>query len=330
MVQRRTIKGLASILLLAVVFRSVRFDSLAAVVKTVSIPAVVGICLGYLAGQCLSALKWCLIANGSGLRASKRHAIRAYLTGMFFNLLGIGTVGGDVVRGVLIGSSAMQRATGIASVVADRAHGLAVLATIGTVASAIFGIEVLAAGQHVQAYLVAGLVGLGALIVAFWFWAPSLVRLAVPTKGGLHQKIEQLLEAFPRDPKLLVTITVLSIAFHGSQIALHYCIAEVLSIHISLPVLLVVVPFINIVSSLPISWQGLGVRENAYRFFFVPAICSPEQAVAFGAIWLLAVTVSSLVGGLVAMATGGIAEARLLTAAPAPAPPPSGVCHCRP
>jgi uncharacterized membrane protein len=45
------------------------------------------------------------------------------------------------------------------------------------------------------------------------------------------------------------------------------------------------------------------VREKAYTYFLAtaPAIVSYEQAVAFGAIWLLAVTVSSAIGGIVAM-----------------------------
>ena len=64
----------------------------------------------------------------------------------------------------------------------------------------------------------------------------------------------------------------------------------------------------NIASSLPISWQGLGIRENSYIFFLTaaPAIVSKEQAVAFGALWLLAVTVSSAIGGIVALVSGDL------------------------
>ena len=76
-----------------------------------------------------------------------------------------------------------------------------------------------------------------------------------------------------------------------------------MGITISFTTLLLVIPFVNIVCSLPISWNGLGVREKAYTYFLTtaPAIVTYEQAVAFGAIWLLAVTVSSAIGGIVAM-----------------------------
>jgi hypothetical protein len=81
-----------------------------------------------------------------------------------------------------------------------------------------------------------------------------------------------------------------------------------LGIEVSMTTLMTIVPFVNIVSSLPISWQGLGVRENAYRFFFVPAICSTEQAVAFGALWLLAVTTSALIGGVIGVISGALSR----------------------
>jgi uncharacterized membrane protein YbhN (UPF0104 family) len=70
--------------------------------------------------------------------------------------------------------------------------------------------------------------------------------------------------------------------------------------HIPWHVLLVTIPVVNILSTLPISWNGLGVRENGYVFFLAPLILSREQAVAFGAMWLFAMTISSAIGGLVA------------------------------
>lgn len=74
----------------------------------------------------------------------------------------------------------------------------------------------------------------------------------------------------------------------------------------------VAIPFVNILGSLPISWQGLGVRETAY-IFFLSSYLSNEQAVAFGAMWFLGVTVSSAIGGVVSALTG---ELKVLKANP--------------
>jgi uncharacterized membrane protein len=77
---------------------------------------------------------------------------------------------------------------------------------------------------------------------------------------------------------------------------------------IPITLLFVIIPMVNIASSLPISWNGLGVRETSYMFFLstAPVVLSPEQATAFGAIWLLAVTTTSVVGGFIAMFSGDL------------------------
>jgi hypothetical protein len=71
------------------------------------------------------------------------------------------------------------------------------------------------------------------------------------------------------------------------------------------------VPFVNIASSLPISWNGLGVREKSYQTFFVasaPGLMTSEQAIAFGALWLLAVMTTSAIGGIVAFVSGDLSS----------------------
>ena len=57
-------------------------------------------------------------------------------------------------------------------------------------------------------------------------------------------------------------------------------------IHVPWQTLLITIPVVKILSTLPISWKGLGARENGYVFFLTPLIVSHEQAIAFGAMWL--------------------------------------------
>jgi hypothetical protein len=113
----------------------------------------------------------------------------------------------------------------------------------------------------------------------------------------------------------LIKISLLSIVFHLSQISLHAVMAAALGVSVPWPLLLVAVPFINILATLPVSWNGLGVRERAYVFFLVPSVLQAEHAVAFGAMWLLAVTVSSAIGGVVAVATKDFSSLRSLSSA---------------
>jgi glycosyltransferase 2 family protein len=293
------LKLLVSIIMLALVFRLVNFASLAHTLTTLSLSSVLLITSGYMAGQLLSALKWWRIAKAGGINVSFLTAVRAYFIGMFVNVLGVGTLGGDMARAVLLAQNDTPKAAGVASVVADRAHGLAVLAAIGMVSIGIYGIFSL---EPVFGYLLAGF---GLAIVLGWLIGPALVLRVFPVGHPFRLKVERILSVFPKDPRTVILITLISVSFHLLQISLHKLMGLSLGVDIPWAYLLVACPFANIVSSLPISWQGLGVRENAYRFFFVPAgVLTPEQAVAFGAIWFFSMTISGCVGGVVALATG--------------------------
>ena len=120
--------------------------------------------------------------------------------------------------------------------------------------------------------------------------------------------MRQVAAIFPREPAVLASITTISAIFHCTQILLHAVMANAVGATIPLATLFVVIPLVNIASSLPISWNGLGVRENSYIYFLTsaPALVTVEQAAALGALWLLAVTATSAIGGIVALVSGDL------------------------
>src|SRR5262245_56005102 len=87
----------------------------------------------YLTGQVLSAYKWSLLGRSVGFGRPVGDYVRFYFIGMFFNLFGPSTIGGDVVRALYLGEG---RRPGLAvnSVVFDRLSGLALLMALGAAA----------------------------------------------------------------------------------------------------------------------------------------------------------------------------------------------------
>ena len=292
------IKLVLSILMVVIVFRSVDFENLRNTFLTISPGAVILVVVGYTTGQLLSSVKWWTIARSGGITTPYPAALKAYFIGMFLNCFSFGMLGGDAARGILVAQGQPKKTEGLASVVADRIHGLIVLSCIALVTSAIMGRD------RVSPDLIQLLLLLVVSCTAGWLIGPWLLpRLPLMKTTRIGLKLQQVMAIFPREPKTLLFITSLSVVFHLLQISLHWIMAYGMGITISFTTLLLVIPFVNIVCSLPISWNGLGVREKAYTYFLAtaPAIVSYEQAVAFGAIWLLAVTVSSAIGGIVAM-----------------------------
>jgi uncharacterized membrane protein YbhN (UPF0104 family) len=295
------IKVIITLGALGLVAYSVSFDKLLATLRAISPVTAVIVIAGYSIGQLMSSLKWWTIAKSGGIHVSYPVALKAYCIGMFVNCFGsgLGTVGGDVARGILISHGLPKKTEGIAAVIADRIHGLTVLSLIALLTSQLFR------SDRVPGWLIFSLLVLVAGFIASWVIGPWLLTL-FPDKTKFAAKMRQVAAIFPRDAKTLTIITGISVVFHCLQILLHSVMASALDADIPLATLFVVIPLVNIASSLPISWNGLGVRETSYIFFLTaaPALVSPEQAAAFGAMWLLAVTVTSALGGLVALVTG--------------------------
>lgn len=308
------IKGIVSVGMILLILRYVNFSSLAQQFRSIPLWAPAIIIVGYFLGQILSSFKWLLIARSGGVSATFAEACKAYFIGMFVNCFGLGIVGGDVARGLLLSVGKPTKTVAMVSVIADRVHGLAVLALIGAVATALFG------APHLSARAAALFVVLGLGLPVGWFVGPWLLDRVMPRGHRLRARVDELVRAFPRTPRTILTISVLSALFHSLQIVLHACMASAVGAPLPWSILFVVIPIVNIASSLPISWMGVGVRESAYIYFLasVPAaataggasLLSREQALAFGAMWLLAVTVTSAIGGLVAFLSGDLGRLR--------------------
>lgn len=296
MKSKTVFKIVVSVVMLALVLRLVDFSGLRDTLFSINIFAAIVVILGYTAGQVLSTYKWLLIARAGGVQAPYPLALKAYFIGMYVNCFGLGTVGGDVTRGVLLARGEKAKAAAITSVLADRAHGLAVLALLGTVTTAALGHYTLDAAYT---YIICAI---GVVMVTGWFVGPKILLKIVGPENRLRQRVEEISQVFPKDTRRVALITFISLAFHILQIALHWVMGKGFGIDLPWTYLLVGIPFVNILSSLPISWNGLGIRENAY-VLFLGAVLTSEQAVAFGALWLVAVTLNSGVGGIVAVLT---------------------------
>lgn len=293
------VKLVVSAVMLALVLRFVDLSQLEATFRSVPLSLAVIVIAAYSLGQVINTFKWWLIARSAGITASFSTAVRATFVGMFANFFGLGTLGGDVLRGILLTSAEARKAEGIASVVADRVLGLAVLTLIGLISAIIVHLDTL------PGPVLALLVLFAASVFVGWFLGPALVLRYFPRGNRLRLKVEQIMGVFPRNPGKVLELVLISVVFHFTQITLFWFIAYRLALDVPFRIVLSSIPFVNIVSTLPVSWNGLGVRENAYYFFLCkPGFVSEEHVVLLGAIWLLGVTGSSLVGGIVAWLTG--------------------------
>lgn len=258
-------------------------------------PFAVGLGL-YLLGQALSAYKWALLGRSVGFQQPLTDYARFYFIGMFFNLFGPGTVGGDLARALYL-SDGRRPVLALNSVVFDRVTGLALLMALGAAALAAFP------GYGLPWPLTATLIGGGFALPVGWWLCPHLVRL-LPAGNRVRRQVEVDLEPFWRDRRLLAEVAVVSLAFHVLQVGVQYMVARAAGANLPFSYCLIFHPVISLMTALPVSVGGFGVREGGYLYFLTRIDVDDSIAVTVGLLWFAVTLLGGLVGGALFVASG--------------------------
>ena len=249
-------------------------------------------------GQILSACKWFLLGRSVGLAGSFVDYLRFYVIGMFFNLLGVSTLGGDVVRALYLGRG-HRPGLALNSVLFDRASGLAILMALGSITLLAYP-EYHFAGPLSLAVMAGGI----ALVVGWWT-CPRLVKL-LPAGTRIRRQVETELAPFWRDSRLLLRVAGVSLVFHLSQVCVQWLLGKAAGVTLPFTYCLVFHPVLSVMMALPVSIGGFGVREGGYLYFLGLINVDDSIAVTVGLLWWAVTLVAGLAGGAVFFATGAV------------------------
>ena len=283
---------------LAIVWREVDSAALGRVFAQTNGWTVGLVILLYLFGQVLTAYRWKFISDRLDFHRSMREMTRIYFIGMFFNLFGPSTLGGDVVRSLYLGASDGRRTVAFNTVLFDRVSGLAMLVLVAVVAMAVFG------RFDLPWPIVVVAVAAGLALTLGWWVVPPLARRLLPGNSRWRRMLDEELGPFWRDRGLLLRAAWVSVGFHVLQILALILLGRAISMRVDWRYYFIFHPLVTVLSALPLTLAGLGIREGGYLWFLHRQGVDDETAVAFGLLWFVVLTVSSLVGGLVYLASG--------------------------
>jgi glycosyltransferase 2 family protein len=244
----------------------------------------------YLASQVMSTLRWQLLARLNSIAGPFREYLAYYFVGVFTNLFVPGLIGGDAARALYLGRRHNRLADAIASVVADRGIGLLALFWFAAgCALAIRSVRLPPSVMHVT-------VTIGAAALAGWLTSPFLAGLA-PRLGGRFARLAAFFDPvlpYMRRPAALIPAIILSMLLQAVLSVSQYLLARGLGLHTSLATFMLCVPIANVFASLPITLNGLGVREAAYVVLFGYSGLARPDTIALGLLWFA----STMLGGL--------------------------------
>lgn len=257
--------------------------------------------VAYAAMIAVSAWRWGVLLQAQGIDVGTGRLAESFLVATFFNNFLPSNIGGDVVRVTDTAGAAGSKTLAATVVLIDR--GLGVIA-LGLVAAA--GATVAGTATPVPAPLVwaglAALLATGLLVVL----KPSAVAALCAPLRRIHAewidvrlgRLTGGLERFRDRPGALTLGFAGALAVQALLVLFYAGVARALSVPIGLADLAVVVPASFLVQMIPVSLNGLGVREATFGFYFVRAGLPLESALLVSLTGAALILAFSLVGAV--------------------------------
>jgi uncharacterized protein (TIRG00374 family) len=278
----------------------------------------------------ISNWRWKILLDSRGLRFSFGYLLKVYFVSWTLNNVLPTSIGGDVAR-IAYTAREDQKALAFAGTLVDRIVGFIGLFFFAFVVSVILYFR-----THTVWYLPLNLAGfIGLVIITLTLFSDTMHRIVVRIFGGIRffrlgQRIDELYRAvkeFRGVPGALFLSFLSSLALQLTLALTWWCTSRSVQGQVWLLYYCLLIPIIGIITMIPISIGGLGVREKSFQSFFTAERLAnhldPTQATATALLYLLVTLVFALIGAIVMVFLQRSAR-RAVPGPAAAAQPPAG------
>ena len=249
----------------------------------------------------LGACQWYLLLRAHQLPIGFRQATVFYLTGVFFNNVLLGNIGGDALRIYDVRRLTGRTSGAAAATFMDRFVGLLSTCTLALIAC----------------FAVAEVRVPGVISVLVPVWAALVLLLAMGLSGRVGRLLEGLATRILPDRAgrkaaslrrsmavyrdrgwLLVGVWAVSLGVQFSRVLVYWSAGLAAGLHAGLIYFLAFQPVAAVIAALPISIGGLGIRENIFVELFGSVGAPESRAFAMSLLGYAAGVIASLLGGV--------------------------------
>ncbi len=241
-----------------------------------------------------------------------------YCIGLFFNLTFPTVVGGEVVKFYYAGKPSKRFAASFAATFLDRDAGMLAMMIIACAAAIASPLK--APGVPIRLIIWGATVAFVLANIAIF--TPALHRrltglLKAIGMSNLAARIDTISDVFQvmgTHKMVLVNSLFISLANQILAISINWIMAEGLHIHVPLFYFLLFIPVVTLISMIPISLNGMGLREYAFLSLFGSIGVDREAAVALGLLSSMTIFLSAIPGGVVYIFFRNRADVRQMAA----------------
>ncbi len=288
-----------SIGLLALLLFSVDITALVVAVARIRFTTVLYCMMLISVGVLVSVLKWKSFLALHSINHGTRSLVRLYMIGLFFNNLLPTSVGGDFVRAILASRGTQLFPEVLTTIFAERFSGLFAVACYGVIGLFLTPslLNVKGSGLILAGFVIVAL-SLG--VLTFWSRARLAVLKYLPEKiSELCERCALCLRLYAGNRPVLLQATWTSFFFQILVAATYFVVAKDLAVDIGFGALLAVVSLVTLLTVLPVSLNGLGLREFGFVYLLGHFGIKSADAVALSLTVYSIVMIFSLIGWVV-------------------------------
>ncbi|MEE9430497.1 MAG: lysylphosphatidylglycerol synthase transmembrane domain-containing protein [Melioribacteraceae bacterium] len=299
------IKIFISGVLLYFIVKDVNFDEIFASFKTSNKLLLILAFSLHAVGLTISAIRWKVLLTAQGVQSKIGFLIKSYMVATFFNHFMPSTVGGDSVRAYDSWRLGENKAKAFAVVVVDRFMGLLTLLVFVIIAT-FFTEKITSQIPNLNAWLI--LLVIGALSIVWFILFPPLSLFEklsdnnnsiVKKIGGLLHKLGSAFAQFSTKKEALVKAIFLSVLLQANVVFYYFLISQALNFNIDIINFFLIVPLTIFIMMIPISINGIGLRENTLFFFLSFYGVAKSQAITFAWLEYGMLLILGIIGGIV-------------------------------
>jgi len=254
-------------------------------------------------GNLISGYRWQLLLTTQDIHIPLKTLISSLLVGRFFNNFLPSTIGGDIVRVYDTSKYSKNTAVSMTAILIERLTGFLALLLIAAFAL-VFGFHTI--GYTFLLWVLIGFFSLILLLFLALFNATlsRQFRRIFDFRGlsrikGKIDKVYQALNLYKSKRKDLLVTFLLGLALQVAAVAHYYLIGLALGLNVSILYFFIIIPLVLLILLLPVSINGIGVRENAYVLFF--GKIGVEGSISIALSWLAfgMILIIGIIGGVI-------------------------------
>lgn len=255
-------------------------------------------------GYLLCSWRWQILLRAQGFVVPLLELIRAYTIGIFFNSFLPGVMSGDFMRALDISDRVASYTQSLLILFVERLTGLIALLILALVALPLMGWDIV---EETGVLWILVAVGAGVLVISLTFLSAPFRRFATWLSGmgplrrlqGIVAKVTRTSAVFSDRMGPVYGCVVISVIFQANVVLHFYLIAEALDFGVPVIFYFALIPVSLFIMMVPISINGIGVREQAFIVLFGTFGVPASSAISLAWIALAFVLVQAVAGGVV-------------------------------